>query len=90
MAELLPPGLDGVRGLSLGADNFADYTLPMEELVTQSSSLLECDVDVNPPAIPLEAHGSRFCAGVIASESLNAFQLQEKEEKLHLARINFH
>lgn len=62
----------------------------MEELVTQSSSLLECDVDVNPPAIPLEARGSRFCAGVVASKGLNPSQLQEKEKKIHLVRIYFH
>ena len=90
MGELRSPGLDGAWGLLFNTDSLADHTLPtMEELVAQSSSLFGPNVEVNTPAIPLEAQSSMVPADVAASEGLNQSKLHEKEEKLLFASISF-
>jgi len=102
MGELLSPaGLDGASWTSDSLDELysnedpslflnADFTLPVEELVAQSSSLFGCDVEINTASIPLETQNSPFHADVVTHKSLTTSQMQERKEKLLLASAIFY
>jgi len=105
MEELLSPELDGANltseidesnsneGVSasfMNADSLADNTLPMEELVAQSSELCGCDVETNTQETRLEEDDLQFHPDVADNEDWNPSHLQEREaEKLLLASIIF-
>jgi len=75
--------------LFMNADSVDDYTLPMDELVAQSSGLFGCDVEVNTENIPTEEHNLQNRSyNVIANKGLNPNQSQERDEKLLLASTN--
>lgn len=64
------------------ADPRGDYTLPLEELVAQSSGPFGCDEEVNTRDISLEEQNFQSHSDVADNESLNPSQFEEREEKL--------
>ena len=97
MEEVLSPELDGanltseidesnsnegVSALLMNAGSLADYTLPLEELVAQSSELFGCDVETNTGDTRLEEHDLQFHSDLADNEDWNpSHLLQEREAK---------